>query len=109
MDRVMLDGEPFTLKVVAGMVNGANFKRISIFDPRSDVTTALIDRSYAVSNHSFVRQALTEYEQRYSGVTPFLVSPDAGALKKIHKLAAFLGAAQVIECMKERDVRTPGR
>ncbi|TDW96145.1 phosphoribosyltransferase family protein [Dinghuibacter silviterrae] len=102
MDRVMLDGEPFSLKVVAQVLNQAQFRKVKIFDPHSEVSTALIDRSYAVSNHTFVQGALKDF-----GVEPYcLVSPDAGALKKIHKLASFLGAAEVVECMKERDLRT---
>jgi ribose-phosphate pyrophosphokinase len=106
MDRVMLDGEPFSLKVVARMLNGANFKKIKVFDPHSEVTTALIDRSFAVSNHDFVKDALAEYTGRFGESTFCLVSPDGGALKKIHKLAQYLGVERVVECMKERDVRT---
>lgn len=106
MDRVMLDGEPFSLKVVAAMLNQARFKKILIFDPHSEVSTALIDRSYAVTNHRFLSDALSDYACTHSGEAPVLVSPDAGALKKIHKLAQFLGIENVVECMKERDVKT---
>jgi ribose-phosphate pyrophosphokinase len=106
MDRVMLDGEPFSLKVIAAILNQANFKKIKVFDPHSEVSTALIERSYAVTNHLFVKDVLHEYASSHSGETFFLVSPDAGALKKIHKLAQSLGIENVIECMKERDVKT---
>jgi len=106
MDRVMLDGEPFSLKVVAAILNQAGFKRIRVFDPHSEVTTAVIDRSYAVTNHLFVQDALQDYIARYPGELSCLVSPDAGALKKIHKLAQFLRIEHVVECMKERDVKT---
>src|SRR5688572_4550952 len=60
MDRVMLDGEPFSLKVVAGMLNQGQFKKVKIFDPHSEIATALIDRSYAVSNHQYVKDALED-------------------------------------------------
>lgn len=106
MDRVMLDGEPFSLKVVAEMINQGKFEKIRIFDPHSDVSTALINRSYAVPNHVFVADALSDYACGHSGGAPVLVSPDAGALKKIHKLAQYLGVEKVVECMKERDVKT---
>ena len=91
----MLDGEPFSLKVVAAMINPAGFKKIRIFDPHSEVSTALIDRSYAVSNHGFVADALSDYACTHSGEAPVLVSPDAGALKKIHKLAQHLGIENI--------------
>jgi ribose-phosphate pyrophosphokinase len=106
MDRVMLDGEPFSLKVVAALINQGQFKKVLIFDPHSEVSTALIERSYAVTNHLYVRDALSNYARMHSGEAVCLVSPDAGALKKIHKLAQFLGIGNVVECMKERDVRT---
>lgn len=106
MDRVMLDGEPFALKVVAGMLNAAGFKKIRIFDPHSEVSTALVDRSYAVTNHEFVRDAVADYLTTHQPEAYCLVSPDAGALKKIHKLAEYLGIHDVVECMKERDLRT---
>lgn len=106
MDRVMQDGEPFSLKVVANMLNLAAFKKIRIFDPHSEVSTAVIDRSYTVTNHDYVKDALADYLKK-NGATPFsLVSPDAGALKKIHKLAQYLNIENVVECMKERDVKT---
>lgn len=106
MDRVMLEGEPFSLKVVAGILNNAAFKKIKIFDPHSEVSTALINRSYTITNHQFVQDALDDYFKRNERKAFCLVSPDAGALKKIHKLAQFLGIDNVVECMKERDLKT---
>lgn len=106
MDRVMLEGEPFSLKVIANILNGAGFKKIKIFDPHSEVSTALIDRSYSIPNHRFVQDALDDYFQRNEKKDFCLVSPDAGALKKIHKLAQYVGVEQVVECMKERDLKT---
>lgn len=106
MDRVMLDGEPFALKVVAGMLNQAGFRKVMIFDPHSEVSTALIDRSYAISNHLYVKDVLDGYADKSSRERFCLVSPDAGALKKIHKLAQYLGMDRVVECMKERDLKT---
>ena len=106
MDRVMLDGEPFSLKVIAAMLNQGGFRKIKIFDPHSEVTTALIDRSYTVTNHLFVKDVLADYFSRNTATAFSLVSPDAGALKKIHKLAHFLQIENVVECMKERDLKT---
>lgn len=106
MDRVMIDGEPFSLKVVAQMINMAGFSKVKIFDPHSEVSTALIDKAYAVSNHAFVADALAHYFANHSLRAYSLVSPDAGALKKIHKLAAHLDEYEVIECSKMRDVKT---
>lgn len=106
MDRVMLEGEPFSLKVVAGIINMAQFKKVKIFDPHSEVSTALIERSYAIANHDFVKDVLAHYFSKTAETPYCLVSPDAGALKKIHKLAQYLKVDNVVECMKERDLKT---
>ncbi|MFT3705967.1 MAG: ribose-phosphate diphosphokinase [Agriterribacter sp.] len=106
MDRIMLDGEPFSLKVIAGIINQGDFKKVRIFDPHSETSTALIDRSYAIPNHQFVKEAIADYFQKNPAHPYCLVSPDAGALKKIHKLAQFLQIDNLVECMKERDVKT---
>ncbi|MGE7778272.1 ribose-phosphate diphosphokinase [Chitinophaga sp. NPDC101104] len=106
MDRVMRPGEPFSLKVIAAVLNAAQFRKVRIFDPHSEVTTALIDRAYAVENHRFMRDVLEDYNMRRPGEQIVLVSPDGGALKKIYSLAKFTGTTDVVECMKTRDVKT---
>jgi len=109
MDRVMTGGEPFSLKVMAGIINSAGFSKIKIFDPHSEVTTALLENSYAVTNSAFVADALKDYQAKTnsSDTANFcIVSPDAGALKKIYKVAEALNGMQVVECMKNRDVKT---
>lgn len=106
MDRVMRPGEPFSLKVISQLINAANFKKVKIFDPHSEVSLAMIDRSYTISNHEFVRDVLADYFSKNERSAYCLVSPDAGALKKIHQLAQFLEVHDVVECMKERDIKT---
>ncbi len=95
-DRFMQPGEALTVKVYSDLINNLNFKEVTIFDPHSDVTPALLDRVKVISNQAFVEQcvaSLTSY---------VLVSPDAGALKKTYKLAQHLGV-DYIECSKKRN------
>ena len=105
MDRVMTEGEPFSLKIVADILNAGQFRKVRIFDPHSDVATALIHRSMAISNLTLVKKAM----EAFSGLTNndyYLVSPDSGALKKVYKIAEAIGAERVAECIKFRDVKT---
>jgi ribose-phosphate pyrophosphokinase len=106
MDRQMTDGEPFSLRIVAAILNQAGFRRISIFDPHSDVSTALILRSKAIGNEAFVGKCLEHFYQNRERGDYALISPDAGALKKIYKVAQFVNAPLVIECSKKRDIKT---
>ena len=99
-DRIMVKGEALTVKIYSDIINAANYERVFILDPHSEVTPALLNKVKVISNHSFVQKAL-ENTKDY-----LLISPDGGALKKVYKLAQFLGGQPVIECSKMRDVKT---
>ena len=50
MDRIHDDNEIFTLKYFANFINSLNFNKVGVFDPHSNVTTALIDRVTIMDN-----------------------------------------------------------
>jgi len=100
-DRVMVAGEPLSVKVYADLINALHFHKVTIFDPHSEVAPALIDRCEVISNHVFIQKVMS----RLSG-NALLVAPDGGALKKIYKLSEALGGVEVVECSKSRDVKT---
>ncbi|MEO7048624.1 MAG: ribose-phosphate diphosphokinase [Ferruginibacter sp.] len=100
-DRVMVKGEPLSVKVYAGIINNLDFKKVTIFDAHSEVAPALLNNCNAVSNHAFIKKVIT-----LIGEDVLLISPDGGALKKIYKLSEYLGGAAVVECSKSRDVKT---
>lgn len=100
-DRVMVPGEPLSVKVYAEIINRLQFGSVTIYDPHSDVAPAVINKVKVVNNHGFIRQVLDEI-----GRDVKLVAPDSGALKKIYKLSEYLGGMDVVECTKSRDVAT---
>jgi len=100
-DRVMVKGEPLSVKVYADIINNLGFKKIIVLDVHSEVTPALIHNCIAISNHNFIKQVINKI-----GIKIKLISPDAGALKKIYKVSTFLGGIDVVECSKNRDVKT---
>ena len=104
-DRVMVSGEPLTVKVYADIINDMGFSGVTIFDPHSDVTAVLIDEVKVNTNHNFIHSVLETIE-RSDNVFPILVSPDAGANKKVGALAKALGRDTVIKCDKTREVST---
>jgi ribose-phosphate pyrophosphokinase len=99
-DRLMVAGESLTVKVYANLINELQLNRITIFDPHSEVTPALLENVAVVTNNSLVKYATEDLEDFY------LVAPDGGALKKIYKTAQYLGGVPVVECGKTRDVST---
>lgn len=100
-DRVMIPGEPLSVKVYADIINAMTLASVTVFDPHSEVTPALLNNCVAVSNHEFIKQVIANI-----GTDVKLISPDGGALKKIYKVSEFLRGAEVVECSKSRDVKT---
>ena len=104
-DMVMVEGEPMSIGVFADIINIQNFKRVILFDPHSAVSPALIHNAYIINNHEFVGNIL-------AGKGSYrLASPDAGAYKKIFRLAASLGKRmggqnEIVICDKVRDLAT---
>lgn len=99
-DRIMISGEPFSLKVYTRLINGLELKRINIIDPHSDVCPALLKNVHVIENIVFVKEVLdnkTDYT---------LIAPDAGAMKKTYKVAQALQVSKVVECSKVRDIST---
>lgn len=98
-DRVVNKGEALGIKVVADLINSCKFDQVRTVNPHSDVTTALINNLIVIDE----RYNLADIIRR-NNIT-HLVSPDAGALKKVYQLAKVFNLP-VIECSKKRDVAT---
>jgi len=100
-DRVMVNGEPLTVKVYADIINNMQLDKVTIIDPHSEVTSALLNDCNIINNHEFISKVTQQLPKKL-----LLVAPDAGAVKKIHKLARHLKDYEVLECAKSRDLKT---
>jgi ribose-phosphate pyrophosphokinase len=98
-DRVCNVGEALSIKVFADLINSCGFDTVTIVDPHSDVTPALINNCEVIEQHS----AVTRIRHREYSV---VVAPDAGASKKAFKVAKELGVDTVVIAEKVRDVST---
>jgi ribose-phosphate pyrophosphokinase len=100
-DRVMTTGHPLSVKVVANMLNACGFARVTIYDVHSDVAPALLDNVVSITNTAFVAEVIRGQENF------LLMSPDAGAYKKIQKLAEAVGYdGEIVTVSKSRNVTT---
>ncbi|MGI4815968.1 MAG: ribose-phosphate diphosphokinase [Janthinobacterium lividum] len=98
-DRKMERGESIAIKEMARFINHLGFLSVEIWDPHSDVTVALIRRVEVVSQEVLVQRVPLDMRNIV------LVSPDAGAMKKIGKVAKLTGCP-VVEASKKRDTST---
>lgn len=96
-DRVCDSGEALAVKVMAGMLNALNFDSIELWDVHSDVSMAVLDRVSNVGPENFLSILATN--RNYT-----LVSPDAGAMKKVGKVAKKFNM-EMLTASKIRDTR----
>jgi ribose-phosphate pyrophosphokinase len=102
-DRVMVPGEPLSVRVFARILNSLQLDKVFVFDAHSDVSTALINNCRNIANHEMVKFFLKELN--LSDFT--LVSPDLGAYKKVDKLAEKVGyKGEIATGIKVRDLST---
>jgi len=93
-------GNNYLRDVICPIINSLNFKSVICIDPHSDVLEACIkgfrkESNLQVVQGFFENNCIKDY---------ILVSPDAGASKKIHKLAEQIGyKGDIITCSKDRD------
>jgi len=110
-DRVCNWGEPLSVKVYADLINSQNYNSVTVFDPHSDVTAALLNNVRVVNNHEFVKGVINELFPTQAilreFIPPIIVSPDAGAMKKISALSEFFNFSfGVVRADKKRDTKT---
>ena len=101
-DRPMVKGEPFSLRVLSKILALGNFESIWTLDPHSTVTPALIENLFEVPlcHLGRMRQDIIDVYGDFD-----IISPDAGALKKIYDHAKVMRhTGSIFTANKVRDV-----
>jgi ribose-phosphate pyrophosphokinase len=104
-DRACNPGEALSIKVFCDMINAMEFDSVCILDPHSDVTPALLDRCFIIEPTMAIEKCMKLSIMLRNGDMT-LVAPDAGATKKVDKVAMHFGGLEVIQGMKKRDLKT---
>ncbi len=107
-DRKFEAGSNNYLKtIICPIINSLRLNSITVLDPHSDVLEACLNNYYKEDNHKLVLFACKDIYSTKSCLNDsgIIISPDAGATKKIYKLAESIGyTGDVITCSKDRDV-----
>ena len=102
-DRKFKDGGSNYLKqVICPIINLQNFNKVVVLDPHSDVLEACLDNFEKIDNFMLVDYALGVLNDT-SDLPIKLVSPDAGALKKIYSVSEHTGVKDIVIAAKVRD------
>lgn len=104
-DRKFEKGSNNYLKdVICPIINSLNFESVTCIDSHSDVLEACLNNFQKVSNLELVNHSLNQIcGPNLKNIC--LISPDAGANKKIYHLAEQIGyTGDIITCSKSRGV-----
>jgi len=107
-------GNNYLKDVICPAINALNFKSVTCIDPHSDCLEMGIKNFKKESNYNLVEFATNDlYLKDIDGTAGLrsvynsnfiLISPDAGASKKIYKIANSIGYTDdIITCSKDRD------
>ena len=107
-DRRFTEGDANYLKqVICPIINAQGFDAVLVLDPHSDVLEACLDNFEKIDNHTIVKYALTLIDNKNDAQDRIvLVSPDAGAYKKIFDVAQKFNINKVVTATKHRDLKT---
>jgi ribose-phosphate pyrophosphokinase len=107
-DRKFQDGGVNYLKqVICPIINSQNYNSVTVMDPHSDVLEACLNNYKKENNFNLVKFALSNIDNKDGAQDRIcLVSPDAGAYKKIFDVAKFYGISNIITATKVRDMKT---
>lgn len=92
----------FTLKHLCRLINNLNFESVTIYEPHSDVSTALLDRVKIVDMSKIIAKEVLE-ALKNDEEEVYLVYPDAGAAKRYGKDISY---EKILTANKERDFKT---
>jgi ribose-phosphate pyrophosphokinase len=107
-DRLFQYGGVNYLKQVVGpIINSQGYSKVYVMDPHSDVLEAVINNFAKYTNYRLVNFALENIDNKNDARERIaLVSPDAGAYKKIFDVAKEFGIQNIITANKVRDLKT---
>jgi ribose-phosphate pyrophosphokinase len=100
-DRICTPGDPFSLRVLSGMLNYIGFRQITVSDPHSPVSKDIVSRLKVRSQ----LQCLPHDVKRIA-IDATLVAPDKGATAKTQIIAEMFGSPSVSQAHKVRDPKT---
>lgn len=99
--RFTKGGVRYLAEVIAPVINRLGFRRVKVVDPHSDVAENVVDGLVKVPFQEVFAKQLADL-----GTEVTLLSPDAGAVKKVYDVGRATGIHKVVSASKNRDPLT---
>lgn len=103
-DRRTASNVAFSLKAICAVINSLEWGKVTIYDPHSDVTEALLDNVRVIPQFIILIDEFQDLFWEKTGKNWVLIAPDAGAVKKCQKAQVLCN--ELIYATKERNVDT---
>jgi ribose-phosphate pyrophosphokinase len=87
--------------IISPILNAQKYTSVTVFDPHSDVAEACLDNYIKIDNETLVSFALDDININ-GPIT--VISPDAGALKKIYNICSTFNLPDLLIGSKVRDI-----
>ena len=104
-DRVCVTGESHSLAVFCKLINACEFTSVTVVDPHSHVTEALLNNVNVITQLNIISNSEFNTYVVKNIRDIVLVSPDAGANKKTFEVSKYF-SVNFIRCDKLRDLAT---
>jgi ribose-phosphate pyrophosphokinase len=104
--KFQFGGVNYLKQVICPIINSQNFSSVTVVDPHSDVLEGCLNNFKKINNFDLVDDALSYLIGEEQEDRVILVSPDAGALKKIYDVAKEFEITNVVTASKIRDIKT---
>ena len=100
-------GNNYLKSVICPIINAQGYDSVTVLDPHSDVLEACLDNFKKENNFSLVKHALTKIDNTNDARNKIaVVSPDAGALKKVFDVVQEFNIYNLLIGSKHRDVKS---
>jgi ribose-phosphate pyrophosphokinase len=100
-------GVNYLKQVICPIINNQNFNSVTVIDPHSDVLEACLNNFDKYNNFALVKFALEKIDNKDGAQDRIcLISPDAGAYKKVFDVAKEFKINNIITATKVRDLKT---
>lgn len=101
-DRVCALGESLACKVFANLINSCNFDKVYVADCHSDVLPALLNNCFNLPLSNLIVRC-GDFASRLKSTSGFIISPDAGANKKVFDVCKLYTNQVFVRADKIRD------
>jgi ribose-phosphate pyrophosphokinase len=105
-DRRTSRDEPFSLRIIAEMLNSMMLESITFWDAHSEISEVLVDESKSLPQGMFLHNVVGALTQDLGRTNIVVVSPDAGAHKKTFDACSSCGLSDIAKFVKNRDTAT---